>query len=56
MLARHPLMGRYVDGDVRELVISRGRSGYLALYEFRPEWDHVQVHAIRRQREAGFDE
>jgi plasmid stabilization system protein ParE len=32
MLEHHPLIGRIVEGSLRELVISFGRSGYLALY------------------------
>ena len=56
VLEAHPLMGRSVGGSLRELVISRGRSGYLALYEYQPAADRVIVVAIRHQREAGFEE
>ena len=56
ILARHPLMGRRVAGDLRRLVISRGKSGYIALYEWRPEKDTVLLHAIRHQREVGFED
>ena len=52
----HPLMGRSAGGSLRELVISRGRSGYLALYEYQTAADRVLVLAIRHQREAGFEE
>ncbi len=34
ILARHPLIGRRVDKHRRELVISKGRTGYVALYRF----------------------
>ena len=33
-LAMHPLVGRRVHGDIRELVISYGQTGYIALYRF----------------------
>ena len=54
VLAEHPLMGRPVGQGLRELVISRGRSGYLALYEFDPITDIAVVHAIRHQRESDY--
>ena len=54
ILDSHPLIGRRVDGRIRELVISRGRTGYVALYRwFEAEGDPV-VLAIRHQREAGY--
>lgn len=57
ILAAHPLIGRPVESSRhRELVISRGRSGYIALYSYEPTRDEVTVHAVRHQREAGFDE
>lgn len=54
LLARHPLIGRPVEFGMRELVISRGRTGYLALYSFEQEHDAVLILAIRHQREAGY--
>jgi plasmid stabilization system protein ParE len=54
ILERHPLIGRPVLGPLRELVISRGRTGYVALYRYLPEKDQVEILAIRHQREAGF--
>jgi plasmid stabilization system protein ParE len=57
ILERHPLVGRKVErGHERELVISRGRSGYLGLYAYDPATDEVLVLAIRHQREAGYEE
>ena len=56
VLQEHPLIGRPADGGLHELHISRGRSGYVALYEFRTSVDLVIVHRIRHQREAGFEE
>lgn len=55
ILRRHPYIGREVDADLRELVISRGRTGYLALYSFEEVHDAVLILAIRHQREAGYD-
>lgn len=54
LLRRHPLVGRPVENELRELVISRGRTGYVALYSFEEEQDAVLILAIRHQREAGY--
>jgi plasmid stabilization system protein ParE len=54
VLRHHPLIGRPVERELRELVISRGRSGYLALYHHDLNKDAVIVLAIRHQREAGY--
>lgn len=56
VLGEHPLIGRKVDDDLRELVISRGRSGYVALYRWSPQTDSVLVLSVRAQREAGYAE
>lgn len=53
-LAAHPLLGRRVHGDIRELVVSFGQTGYIALYRFVVPRDEVRVLAIRHQREIGF--
>jgi plasmid stabilization system protein ParE len=53
-LAAHPLIGRRIEGDLRELVISYGQSGYVALYRFVVSLDEVRILAIRHQRELGF--
>jgi plasmid stabilization system protein ParE len=53
-LAAHPLLGRRVHGDIRELVISFGQTGYIALYRFIVPHDEVRVLAMRHQREIGF--
>ena len=55
-LAAHPLIGRRIEGEIRELVISFGKSGYLALYRFIPHLDVVRVLAIRHQRELDYPE
>jgi plasmid stabilization system protein ParE len=54
MLEHHPLIGRMVRGGLRELVISFGRSGYLALYRFIPARREVRILAIRHQRELDY--
>ena len=53
LLPRHPLIGRPVEQGMRELVISRRRPGYVALYGFEEDLDAVLILAIRHQREAG---
>jgi len=54
ILAAHPLVGRRVEGELRELIISYGQSGYVALYRFVAPKDEVRILAIRHQRELGF--
>jgi plasmid stabilization system protein ParE len=54
LLAEHPLIGRAMHGPLRELVISFGKSGYLALYRYRPERDEVRVLGVRHQRELDY--
>jgi plasmid stabilization system protein ParE len=53
-LAAHPLIGRRVEGELRELVISYGHTGYFALYRHVIVQDQVRILAIRHQRELGF--
>jgi plasmid stabilization system protein ParE len=55
ILERHPLVGRIAIHPVRELIISHGRSGYIALYSYDAKRNRILVKAIRHQREAGFD-
>ncbi len=56
VLARHPEIGRSTGGTppLRELIISHGGTGYIALYEYSPLEGLVRVAAIRHQREAGY--
>lgn len=54
VLAAHPLIGRRVQGDVRELVISYGKTGYVALYRYLPERSLIRILAIRHQREIDY--
>jgi len=56
ILARHPLIGRPVDSRLRELVISRGRTGNVALFSLDLVDDAVMVWAIRHQREVGYQD
>lgn len=53
VLSAHPLIGRSVELGLRELVISSGRTGFVALYRYRNDHEIVRILAIRHQREAG---
>ncbi len=53
-LAAHPLVGRRLEGELRELIISYGHSGYVALYRFVISSDAVRILAIRHQKEVGY--
>ena len=54
VLQNHPNIGRPVQHPLRELVMSRGRTGYVALYEYDGQADVAVVLAIRHQRHAGY--
>lgn len=54
ILASHPLVGRPLAHGLRELVISRGRTGYLALYRYDAQADLALVLAVRHQRESDY--
>jgi plasmid stabilization system protein ParE len=56
LLADHPLMGRAAEEGRRELLLSRGRSGYVAKYRWLPADEVVLILAVRHQREAGYAE
>lgn len=53
LLCQHPNVGRRRGSQVRELVISRGKTGYIALYRYDEIRDMARVLAIRHQREIG---
>lgn len=53
-LPAHPLIGRRLEGELRELIISYGHSGYVALYRFVIAADEVRILVIRHQQEGGF--
>ena len=54
VLERHPGIGRPVPDGLRELIISYGATGYIALYEFQPARGIVTVFKLRHQRELGY--
>lgn len=56
ILQRHPLIGRTAPHNLRELVISQGRSGYVALYRVIPKEQRIDILTIRHQRESGIME
>lgn len=56
LLADHPLLGRVAEDGRRELVLSRGRYGYVAKYRWLPADDVVLLLTIRHQREVGYEE
>lgn len=56
VLADHPLLGRVAEDGRRELVLSRGKYGYIAKYRWFAAEDVVLILAVRHQREAGYIE
>lgn len=54
VLTHQPGIGRPLKSGVRELIISRGRSGYLARYWLDASAQTVWVLRIRHQRESGY--
>ncbi|MDR5825993.1 type II toxin-antitoxin system RelE/ParE family toxin [Caballeronia sp. LZ043] len=56
ILQSSPMIGRPAEtsGGMRELVISNGAHGYLALYRYVPEFEAVFVLALRSQRELRY--
>lgn len=51
MLGAHPLIGRLTKHGLRELVISRGKSGFVALYRYHARRKQVWILRMRHQRE-----
>jgi addiction module RelE/StbE family toxin len=58
ILDAHPLIGRPArhGSTLRELVISQGKTGYIALYDYAAAERLIRVLAIRHQRELGYPE
>jgi plasmid stabilization system protein ParE len=56
LLAAHPLLGRQAEDGRRELLLSRGRFGYVAKYRWISAEDVVLILAVRHQLEAGYRE
>ena len=54
LLADHPLLGREAEEGRRELILLRGRDGYIAKYRWLPAEDVVLILAIKHHREAGY--
>ena len=55
VLRNHPLIGREAEEGIRELLVSRGRSGYVVMYSIEQAMEEVVlVLAIRHQRECGY--
>ena len=52
-LAAHPLLGSLSREGLRELVISCGRTGYVALYRYLVRHDEVRMLSLRTQRDVG---
>ena len=53
ILQHHSLIGPSCDTFIRELIISRGKSGYVALYNFDEAKNTVLICTIRHQKESG---
>ena len=56
LLADHPLLGRQAEDGRRELILLRGRFGYVAKYRWVPAEDVILILAVRHQLEAGYKE
>ncbi len=54
ILAMQSGIGRPITDGLRELVIHRGRSGYLVRYRYNREQQTVTVLRIRHQSESGY--
>ncbi len=54
LLASHPLAGRLIGLSARELVISHGKTGYIASYYYDRLDNKVIILAIKHQRENDY--
>ncbi len=54
LLSDHPLLGRPAEDGRRELILCRGRYGYIAKYRWLPAEDIVLILVVRHQLEAGY--
>lgn len=55
ILEDHPRIGHLLEGStLRELVISEGKTGFVALYEHDPVQRVVRVVAVKHQRERRY--
>ncbi len=56
ILKNHPEVGRPTENDnLRELIISRGRTGYIALYEFDEINELAIILRVKHQRKEDFN-
>jgi hypothetical protein len=53
ILSQHPYIGRTFDLHIRELIISRAKSGYVAMYSFDERKNTILICSIRHQKESG---
>lgn len=56
VLTHQPGIGRPVEEGLRELILHRGKSGYLVKYRYLPDAQAVRVLRIRHQRQSGYTE
>lgn len=54
VLSAHPLIGRLCEEGLRELVISHGETGFVALYRYLQAEEAILVLAVRSHDEAGY--
>jgi plasmid stabilization system protein ParE len=56
LLTTQPGIGRPLEDEpgLRELIVSFGDSGYVALYHYEQQSDTVLILAFRHQKEAGY--
>lgn len=54
VLESSPLIGRPAPYGQRELIISTGASGYMALYHYDPLTDTALILSVRSQRERDY--
>jgi len=54
LLADHPLLGREAEEGRRELILSRGKFGYVAKCRWLADQNIVLILAVRHQMEAGY--
>lgn len=54
VLQHHPMIGRRLDDQHRELVLGHDSHGYVAKYRYLPERQMVLITALRAQRESGY--
>ncbi len=54
VLTHQPGIGRPVEDGLRELIIRRSNTGYLARYDHDEGADVVRVLRLRHQRESGY--